>query len=150
MPATSQSTNFYSDRGIMLFNGQTVIEPADFNRIEFTLVGNFVMEDGMTTDGSTAGFTNKNRSATINTTIKIANNKAFPNLFDQSLYTGNIVQIHVLGARNLVTGDYTGNNVLFTNCKFIGTGQSGYSGVGKAGTISLDFESTDYQWVPLG
>ena len=150
MPATAQSTNFYSDRGIVIFNGQTIIEPADFNSIEFTLKQDFTMENGMTTDNSTAGFTNSPRSATLTMVIKIPNNKAFPDLFDPSLYTGNIVQVQVLGARNLVTQDYTGNSLLFTNCKPTGTGQSGYSGVGKAGTITLDYASTDFQWVPLG
>lgn len=150
MVATTQSTNFYSERAILLFNGQTLVEPADFNSIEFALKLDFEMTDGMTTDNSTAGFTNSPRSATLTVVIKIPNNKAFPDLFDPSLYTANIVQVQVLGARNLVTGDFTGNSILFTNCKPTATGQSGYSGVGKPGTITLDFASTDFQWIPLG
>ncbi len=150
MANPSQSTNFYSDRGIVLFNGQTIIEPADFNSMEFTLKGDFTLENGMTTDNSTAGFTNSPRSATMTLVVKIPNNKSFPNLLDPSLYTGNIVQVQILSARNLVTGDYEGNAFLFTNCKPTGTGQSGFSGVGKAGTITLDFASTDYVPIPQG
>lgn len=145
----AQSNNFYSDRGILLVNGNIIFEPADFNSIQFTLEGNFNVEDGMTTDGSMAGFTNKNRSATAAVVIKIPNNRALPNIFDMSLYQDNIVQLQILGVRNLATSDYTGNSLILTNAKLNNTGTSGYSRVGTAGTISLNFTSTDYVWSPV-
>lgn len=140
--------NGYADRGLLLVNNNVLIEPADFNRIQFTLNGNFVLEDGMTTDGTSAGFTYKNQSATIAVEFKIPNNRPIPDLFSLGFYDGNIVQIQVLGVRNLSTGDYQGNNVVFPNCKYIDTGMSGYSRAGTAGVVAINFASTQYTWIP--
>lgn len=140
--------NGYSDRALLLMNNNILIEPADFNRIQFTLTGNFTLEDGMTTDGSTAGFTYRNRSASVVAEFKIPNNRAVPNLFDIGLYDGNIFQMQILGCRNLSTGDFNGNTLVLPNVKYIDTGTSGYSRAGTAGVVVINYSSTDYNWVP--
>lgn len=140
--------NYYSDRAVLMMNGNIILEPADVNRIQFTFSGNFAMEDGMTTDGSAAGFTYKNRSATVSLEAKIPNSRPFPNLFDISLYDGNIIQIQIMGVRNLSTGDYNGNTLILPNCKYIDNGTSGYSRAGTAAVMSINFASTDYVWAP--
>lgn len=142
------ANGFYADRGILSMNNNIIIEPGDFNRIQFTLSGNFVLEDGMTTDGSSAGFTYKNRSALVAAEYKIPANRSIPNLFDIGLYDQNIVQMQIIGVRQLSTGDFTGNDLMLPNVKYTDTGTSGYSRVGTAGVIAINFASTDYNWVP--
>jgi len=139
----------FTDRAQVLVNG-IVIYPTDtVVRVEFSLMaGARLVEDTMTTDGSSAGYTYGNVSGSINLTIKIPQGVQFNSTgLDRNVYLTQIVNIQLVPFAPVVLNGVTGNSIELINCKPTGNISGGYRGVGNPEEITIVYSCTDYRFL---